>query len=447
VISVPTPAGRTLRWSDLAAVEVPVVHGTARALRSTVPALSVCLLLALGVGPLGASPASAATLSIRLEAGPQTGVRFDATWHVTSRRTVTLAAPVIVAGSKRSAKPPGGTWLQMTSGPLAGRWVRESPVAYVTGFAGTRTWSPPRSVTLAARSWELYRFDATGTMLAAKGWLRASAVTIRVDRAAVVRGQRHLRIADGPWAGWWVPGSRAKPIPIACTAGSPPTATSPTVVRAVAKGTGEIALTFDMGGRLTPALSIVAYLELNRVCATIFPTGTMAETETGRAVLAEVAAHPELFEVGNHTVHHCNLRDGGGGAACPETPPAANFVTRELQDADAMIAPLAGSHTMPYWRPPYGAMNKALRAVAADAGYPITVMWSIDTIDWRRVADGGPTAADSAAKVITGRTAGAVVLMHLGGYTTRAALPAMVTGLRAAGYTPTTISALFRPGA
>ncbi len=423
------------------------MHGTARVLRSPVPAVVAGLLLALGGGLIGASPAIAATFTIRLEAGPQTGVRFGDAWRVTSRRTVTLAAPVMVTGSRRSTTPPGGTWLKMTTGPLAGRWVRESPVAYVAGFAGTRTWSPARTAALAAGSWELYRFDPAGTMLEAKGWIRATAMTIRVDRVSVVRGQRHVRIADGQWAGWWVPGSRTHPVPIGCTAGAPPPITSPRVVRAVAGATGEIALTFDMGGRLTPALSIVAYLELHRVCATIFPTGAMAETATGRAVLAEVAAHPELFEVGNHTVHHCNLRDGGGGAACPETPPAAEFVTRELQDANAMIAPLAGSHTMPYWRPPYGAMNRALRAVAAEAGYPITVMWQIDTIDWRRVADGGPTAADSAAKVIAGRTAGAVVLMHLGGYTTRDALPAMVTGLRATGYTPTSISALFRPGA
>ena len=81
---------------------------------------------------------------------------------------------------------------------------------------------------------------------------------------------------------------------------------------------------------------------------------------------------------------------------------------------------------------------------AAAAGYPYTIMWSTDTIDWRPVADGGPTAAAIAAKVIAGRKAGAIVLMHLGGYTTRNALPAMVAGLRAAGYTPTTVSALFR---
>jgi peptidoglycan/xylan/chitin deacetylase (PgdA/CDA1 family) len=71
-------------------------------------------------------------------------------------------------------------------------------------------------------------------------------------------------------------------------------------------------------------------------------------------------------------------------------------------------------------------------------------MWSTDTIDWRPVANGGPTAAASAAKVIAGRRAGAIVLMHLGGYTTRNALPAMIAGLRSAGYTPTTLSALFR---
>jgi hypothetical protein len=36
--------------------------------------------------------------------------------------------------------------------------------------------------------------------------------------------------------------------------------------------------------------------------------------------------------------------------------------------------------------------------------------------------------------------------MHLGGYHTRNALFAMVKGLRDAGYTPTTLSGLYRAG-
>ncbi len=39
-------------------------------------------------------------------------------------------------------------------------------------------------------------------------------------------------------------------------------------------------------------------------------------------------------------------------------------------------------------------------------------------------------------------TPGAIVLMHLGGYTTRDALPGMVAALRAKGYSPTSVTGL-----
>ena len=77
---------------------------------------------------------------------------------------------------------------------------------------------------------------------------------------------------------------------------------------------------------------------------------------------------------------------------------------------------------------------------------PYTMMWSTDTIDWKPVADGGPTAAQVASRVLAGRTAGAVVLMHLGGYNTRNALFTMIKRLREARDTPTTVSALYRTG-
>lgn len=407
--------------------------------------LALAVVSAALVVPLvAAGPVSAGSFSVRLEAGVHRGFDFSPTGAIIRHTSVTLAAPATVTGSDRRTIPTHGIFLRIASGSLSGWWVREDSLSYLPRIVVAVSYSPTRPVTLRPARFELYTFDPAGNMTAARGRRITTATTIHVDLAAVVRGRRHLRIAGGTWAGWWVPGTVSAPASITCSAGTPPSGTTARVVRAVATATGEMALTFDMGGRVTPALDIIRFLELERVCATIFPTGATARTVTGRAVLAEVKAHPELFELGNHTVHHCNLRDGGGGSACPATRPTAAFVGAELAGADSIVAGITGRHTTPYWRPPYGAVDAALTAVAANAGYPYTIMWSTDTIDWRPVADGGPTAGSMAAKVMAGRRAGGIVLMHLGGYNTGNALPAMIAGLRAAAYVPTTISALYR---
>ena len=36
----------------------------------------------------------------------------------------------------------------------------------------------------------------------------------------------------------------------------------------------------------------------------------MAQTIEGQEVMAVIKAHPELFEIGNHTMHHCDLVRG-----------------------------------------------------------------------------------------------------------------------------------------
>lgn len=414
--------------------------GMARIVRRIVLALVGAAMLA----SLSASGTAAASFSVRLEAGPHLAIAFSASWAVTGSKTITLAAPATVTGTVRASVPGRAVYLRIGSGTLSGWWVPENRMSYRPGVVGTTVYAPVRNLVLAAARYELYRFDAAGALLQAKGIRLTATTTLHADRTAVINGLRYTRISGGTWAGWWAPGTVTGPLRITCSAGSPPTGTTGRIVRSVPAATGEIALTFDMGGRLVPAMSIVRYLELERICATIFPTGAAARTTIGRQVMAEMRAHPELFELGNHTVHHCNLRDGGGGSACPATRPSDAFARAELTGANTIITGLAGRGTRPYWRPPYGAVDARLVGVAAGAGYPYTILWSVDTIDWRTVADGGPTAAQMAAKVIAHRTAGGIVLAHLGGYNTRNALPAMVTGLRAAGYTPTSISALYR---
>jgi peptidoglycan/xylan/chitin deacetylase (PgdA/CDA1 family) len=208
-----------------------------------------------------------------------------------------------------------------------------------------------------------------------------------------------------------------------------------------------MALTLDMGGRLDPALDILAFLAEEEVCTTLFITGAISQTPAGQAVLAVIAEHPELYEVGNHTMHHCNLRSGGAGsptrAPC-ETggPPDQAFVAAELTDAAAIIEAGTGQDPAPYWRPPEGAYTDDVLATATGLGYTKTILWTLDTADWRPLEDGGPTAEEIADNVLEVSESGTIILMHLGGYETLDALRILVPALRERGLLLTTISDL-----
>ncbi len=69
-------------------------------------------------------------------------------------------------------------------------------------------------------------------------------------------------------------------------------------------------------------------------------------------------------------------------------------------------------------------------------------MWDVDTIDWKRVEDGGPTADEIVARVVSRARGGSIVLMHLGGYHTLEALPEVVQGLRDRGLEPVTLETM-----
>lgn len=201
------------------------------------------------------------------------------------------------------------------------------------------------------------------------------------------------------------------------------------------RSSGAVALTFDMGGRVEPAVEIVNWLIAHEVRATIFMTGAMADnvnTDAGREVLSLVQAHPELFALGNHSYSHPDFRT---------LSPAE--IASELHRTENSIAKNVALDPRPWFRPPEGAYNDAVLAAVGAAGYAYTVMWDVDTIDWRPETEGGPTAADITAKVIANARGGSIVLMHLGGFHTLEALPDIVAGLRERGFSFRTVPGLF----
>jgi peptidoglycan/xylan/chitin deacetylase (PgdA/CDA1 family) len=192
-----------------------------------------------------------------------------------------------------------------------------------------------------------------------------------------------------------------------------------------------------MGGRVGDALAIVDYLVDRRIHASIFMTGAMADnenTDAGRRVLRIVEAHPELFTLGNHSYTHRDFRNL-----------SAAVIRDELRRTEAAIAPYCSQGLRPFFRPPNGGYDDEVLSAVGAAGYRYTVTWDVDTIDWRPVKNDppGPTAEQIVAKVLGKARGGSIVLMHLGGYHTLEALPAIVDGLREKGYALVTLDEMF----
>jgi peptidoglycan/xylan/chitin deacetylase (PgdA/CDA1 family) len=263
-----------------------------------------------------------------------------------------------------------------------------------------------------------------------------------------VSGEANVTPRPVPTAAPATPRPTPTPTPPAagCTAGNRVAAGSAQTFRTIPNAGPGVALTFDMGGRMDPSVDIMNFLIANEVCATIFATGVMSQTAQGQQVMAIVRAHPELFEIANHTMYHCDLARGGGGspaaAPCIGGAFSADRIRKELTDAEAILRNGTGQEPQPYWRPPYGSTNQAVLDAAASAGYTKTFMWDIDTIDWKPISDGGPTAAQIAAKVVNSAVNGSNVLFHLGGYETLGSLRLIVPGLRDRGFELTSLSDL-----
>jgi peptidoglycan/xylan/chitin deacetylase (PgdA/CDA1 family) len=369
---------------------------------------------------------------------------------MTSRRLAAVAAVILLltacaptASPSRSVSASGGPSPIET--PFGNTTPDESEAASPSASGGaigtTYTVRADDTLSSIARAW--------GTSVAQlQAWNASSYPSLVTDPNTLQAGWVLIVAGDPGTTPLPTVAPTVAPTPIAsgCRAGNRVAAGAQQTFTTVPNAGHGVALTLDMGGRLDPGIDILNLLIANHVCATIFPTGAMAQTTQGQQVMAVIRAHPELFEIGNHTMHHCNLVAGGGGspsaAPCTGVTPTDDFIREELTDAAAILEQLSGQEPVPYWRPPYGAVNQAVRDAAASVGYTKTFMWDIDTIDWKPIADGGPTAQQIATKVVSNARDGSIVLMHLGGYETLDALEIMIPGLRDRGFLLTSLSDL-----
>lgn len=198
----------------------------------------------------------------------------------------------------------------------------------------------------------------------------------------------------------------------------------PVLVRKRAGGVSKrIALTFDDG----PSPYTVPVLEILRradVPATFFVIG--AQVKAHREIVRRIVR--DGHALANHTWSHANVAKGDT---------AADTQLMDTQYAIQLAVGRAGCLI----RPPQGAAGPGLETWLREH-QKIGVLWDVDSNDYQR-----PSAASMTRQIVSATRAGSIILLHDGGgnrTATVAALPGIITRLKAKGYTFVTVPELLQ---
>jgi peptidoglycan/xylan/chitin deacetylase (PgdA/CDA1 family) len=212
-----------------------------------------------------------------------------------------------------------------------------------------------------------------------------------------------------------------------------------------------IALTFDLCEQPGEVAgydgAIFEYLRANGIKATFFAGGKWMRSHAERA--QQLMTDP-LFEMGNHSEAHRNLRLLTGARLDNEilSPQRAfenlrrNLVERQCT-RDGAVAASTAAPRMGLFRFPYGACSPESLAAVNDRGL-LAIQWDHST--------GDPAPAQSAkaiaAAMLRNVKPGSIIIAHANGrgYHTSAALPLALPALRAKGFEFVTVSELLAAG-
>ena len=187
-----------------------------------------------------------------------------------------------------------------------------------------------------------------------------------------------------------------------------------------------IALTFDDGDCPWCVARIIHTLARTGAHATIFPNGRYQTSWAPLAPLIRAMAARGALTIGDHTFFH---RD-----ALEESPSALRY---DVSADEAWIERTFGVSARPFFRPPYGAYDRATLAIVGRLGFTKLIFWS-------------GTVADSSLRTIPYilhairlyARPGAIILLHGNYRPTAQALPTILRLLRALRYKTVTLREL-----
>ena len=187
------------------------------------------------------------------------------------------------------------------------------------------------------------------------------------------------------------------------------------------QGTGEdkvISLTInvDWGEEYLP--DILKVMDKYNIKATFFLTGRWANNNPELAKTIFEAGH----EIGNHAYSH-------------KSPNQLSYEENmeEIKNTSDAIKKAIGQKESPLYAPPSGERKDHVLKAAKDLGYT-TILWSIDTIDWKR-----PSSDVIINRVLKKAHPGGIILAHPTNPTLEA-LPSIIQSLEEQGYVFVTVS-------
>jgi len=162
----------------------------------------------------------------------------------------------------------------------------------------------------------------------------------------------------------------------------------------LARGTKQLALTYDDGPNDPHTLRLLEVLVKHNVHATFFLIGRFVQQRPDIVRQIVEAGHV----VGNHTFTHPLL-----------TLKSAVEVRKELTNCRSALQDAIGEHSR-LFRPPFGGRRPAVLRVARELGLQ-PVMWNVTGYDWT-----APPAEVIEQKVSRQIHGGDVILLHDGGH-------------------------------
>jgi peptidoglycan/xylan/chitin deacetylase (PgdA/CDA1 family) len=167
----------------------------------------------------------------------------------------------------------------------------------------------------------------------------------------------------------------------------------------LARGTKQLALTYDDGPNDPHTLRLLEVLAKHNVRATFFLIGRYVQQRP--EIVREVVKAGHV--IGNHTFTHPLLTFKSSAEA-----------RKELTDCRSAIQDAVGKHSN-LFRPPFGGRRPAVLRIARELGLE-PIMWNVTGYDWN-----APPAVVIEKKVSRQIRGGDVILLHDGGHKQMAA--------------------------